>query len=237
MARLSTRLPKSQGQGGFTAEQLRKISKGNTLFAADLSASVRGLGRKALAAMAATALYKVIEYTYHDSSRFAANWDLAFNRDSYRESMRPARYGESPAGQRDDRGANKQATQAAKHAFYQYFKHPSGAYLPLPNGYLWGKIGLGGQVGTPIGGRTGRPQLGALPRVELFNPLISANLQRLDGSGHSYAFNALYGKRAGGGDLAMAETEVANLVGDGYLPTLVREIADRMRAGKSTGGL
>ncbi|NCC41404.1 MAG: hypothetical protein EOM21_18655, partial [Gammaproteobacteria bacterium] len=212
------RLPKSQGQGGFTAEQLRKISRDNTQLAMDLSASVRGLGRKALAAMAATALYKVIEYTHHDSSRFAANWDLAFNRDGYREQMQPWRYGESPAGQRDDKGANKQATQAAKHSFYQYFKHPSGAYLPLPQGYLWGKIGLGGQVGTPFGGGTGRPQLGALPRVELFNPLISSKRQRLDGSGHSYAFNALYGKSVGGGDLTVAETEVANLVGEGYLP-------------------
>ena len=236
MARLP-RLPKGQGPGGFSAAQMMKAANENARWAANLSDSVRGLGRKTLAAMAATALHEVIDYTHHDSSRFAANWDLAFNRDGYRETMRPWKYGEAPAGQRDDKGANKQATQAAKHVYYGYFKHPSGAFLPLPNGYLWGKIGLGGQVGRPIGGSTGRPQLGALPRVELFNPLIGAKMMALDGSGHSYAFNALYGKNAGGGGMPMVEAAVANLVGEGYLPSLMREIADQMRTGKATGTL
>lgn len=235
MARLPTRLPKGQGAGGFSAEQLRKISRDNTFLAANLSDAVRGLGRKALAALAATALHEVIDYTKHDSSRFAANWDLAFNRDGYRDAMQPWRYGEAPAGQRDDKGANKQATQAAKHVYYGYFKHPSGAFLPLPGGYLWDRVGLGGQVGTPVGGGTGRRQLGALPRVELFNPLIGMTRQRLDGSGHSYAFNALYGEA--GGDMTMAEERVAQLVGEGYLPTLVKDIADQVRTGKTVGNI
>jgi hypothetical protein len=228
MARIS-RLPKGQGPGGFSAEELRRISKGNTFFAANLSDAVRGLGRKALAAMAATALHEVIAYTKHDSSRFAANWDLAFNRDGYRDVMQPWKYGEAPAGQRDDKGANKQATQAAKHVYYGYFKHPSGAFIPLPGGYLWDKVGLGGQVGTPIGGGTGRRQLGALPRVELFNPLISMNRQRPDGFGHSYAYNALHG------DLSEAEEKVAQIVGSGYLPSIIKDIADQVRTAKTTG--
>lgn len=221
------RLPKSQGPTGFSDDQLQQIKRNNAAYAADLTSIVRGLGRKVLGALAVTALERAIQTTYHDSSRFAANWDLAVNRDIYREgakSLIPHAYGQAPAGQRGDRGANRKAVYQAKAAFYGYRNAGRMVREPVPDGYFWEKLGLHGQVGRPMGaGGVAKPtlnnfQLGAVPRVELFNPIMSAMQGRHDGFGRTYAHNALKTVSRIKGEVQ----EAGFAVGSGYLPILIK---------------
>jgi hypothetical protein len=198
-------------------ERLRRAQKNNELFAANLKDGLKAMPKLVLGVTAATALDRAIRETKHDSSRAAANWDLSFGGSGVRTSLSPSAYGERPAGQRGDRGTNENVVLAHKVMYYGYAPVDGGSGLFEPEAgmrlYKSLRIGLSGEA----------------PAVILFNPVMNIDNARRDGGpehgGNTYAYNAFYGEQ---GDI-VGTGAVTSLVGNGYIPVMVKEISQQVR--------
>jgi hypothetical protein len=224
------------GIGGFKggAAGVKLALKNNEMYIANLKAGLKDVPRNVLGALAASALEMAIKETKHDSSRFAANWDISVGGVGLRGNMAQRDYGESgerfgSIGEKNSKGDHYNAVQKAKSLYYGYTTGPEvGVNLLTPNGMLWDALKMGRKAGV------GSPP-GAIPRVELFNPITSADYGRPDGAGHTYAFNALKG---GGQSQMMAGAQsVADRVGNAMVPMEILRITKMLKTLHVSGGI
>ena len=223
------------GYGGFKAgkfgQELALVN--NQSYAAAIITGMRKIPKEATAVLAVNILEAAISkgVTTQDSGRFAANFDLMFDRDSYRDYLMP-RYYKSDGGEdkrgignRGDKGSHRLAVMMAKRRHYGYKLSKKLGILEFTNGMIANKLGLiEGQASV---GRSGYAK--SMPRVELFNPLMAKNQQRKDRwdhKGNTYAFNALGGD---GDSLQTYGREVVNIIGKGWLPQRIRELTVELR--------
>lgn len=219
------------GLGGFKGgkEGVELAMKNNAMYIANLKQGLQGVPRTVLATLAAAALEMAVKNTVHDSSRFAANWDLGFSSQgpALRAQPAPRDYGDSTdssgtIGKKGSKGAHRDAVLAAKASYYGYSS--GGIPKVSPEGRLASWIGIvAGRTTTTAPPRT-------IPRVELFNPFTSADLTRPDGAGRSYAYNALKGSAksrllAGAADLSLR-------IGSAVIPMEILRIRKMLIEGK-----
>jgi hypothetical protein len=182
------------GLAGFKGgkEGVELAMKNNAMYIANLKQGLQGVPRTVLATLAAAALEMAVKKTIHDSSRFAANWDLGFSSQgpALRAQAAPRDYGESTdsagtIGEKGSKGSRRRAVLAAKAMYY--------GYSPGANGIP--KVNQEGRLASWLGIVVNRSATTApprtIPRIELFNPFTSADYTRPDGKGRSYAANAL----------------------------------------------
>lgn len=173
------------GLAGYKAGYIGKvlqISKKNQMYVANLKAGLSGIPRRAQAALSAAVLDYAIENTHHDSSRFAANWDLAIGGSGMRTHYAPEEYGrtipgtDETIGFRGDSGSVKARVRRAKALYYGYIPSTEPGKIQLvPNGRLWELYRL-----SHVATTTSPPP--TPPRSELFNPYTRI---------HTYVGNAL----------------------------------------------
>jgi hypothetical protein len=143
------------------------------------------------------------------------------------DSRGRARAGEEKRGigNRGDQGSHRLPIMMAKRRHYGYKLSKKLGILEFTNGLVANKLGL--KEGLASVGRGGYAK--AMPKVELFNPLMASNQQRRDRCDHkgkTYAFNAL------GGDAESLQTygrEVVDIIGKGWLPQRIRELTIELR--------
>jgi hypothetical protein len=218
------------GLAGFKAgyEGSRLALKNNEMYIANLKQGLQGVPRTVLATLAAAALEMAVKETVHDSSRFAANWDLGGSGQgpALRRDPSPKEYGETTdsagtIGHRGSKGAARARVLAAKANYYGYTSGANGVPRVNPEGRLASWIGIVQHRTT----QTAPPR--TIPRVELFNPFTSSSHARLSGSGHSYAFYALEGdlksKLLGGGG-----ADIAERVGRAVIPMEILRIRNML---------
>lgn len=201
----------------------------NDLFTANLTAAIRGFGKHALGALAAEALHMAImDGTKHDSSRAAANWDLAFSGRNMRTNLDPAHYMNSsrkgedtslaPIGFRGDDGANKQAVWDYKQMVYG-IQHANGFYSAKKGGWIRDELG----IGLP-----NQP-----PRVELFNPIAGEANPRMAGqTGYSYAYYAL---QAGDKEFSTTIQGSTLTIGDKFIPWALQILNQTVQSATAQG--
>lgn len=204
MARAAHKAYKLNVRAGLTkAYAVRQ----NEYYAQALSQGVLGLGKQVLARYAADALDLAVRETVHDSSRAAANWDLAFSGEGLRDHLAPAEYGTPPIGYRGDgkdggKNGNVANVLAWKADYYGY-QFSQGGSVVAKNGTIGRAIKMC-EWGTP-------------PRVQLFNPIFSEekrNYAKHAFKGYSQ-IDKLYGKLVG---------EVASNLSSDFIPKLVDEL-------------
>lgn len=188
----------NQGLAGFKngKEGVQLALKNNEMYIANLKIGLQGIPRTLLATLAAASIEMAVKKTIHDSSRFAANWELGFSSQGppIRLQPDPAKYEGSTEssgtiGKRKSKGAMRKRVLAAKASYYGYKSGANGIPVVDPQGRLASWIGIVlGRTTTTAPPRT-------IPRVELFNPFTSATYTRPDGHGRSYAANALFDKK------------------------------------------
>lgn len=223
------------GYGGFKAGKFGQelALANNQSYAAAVIAGMMQIPKEATAVLAVNILEAAISkgVTTQDSGRFAANFDLMFDRDSYRDYLMPRYYkdqgGEDKRGigNRGDKGSHRLAVMMAKRRHYGYKLSKKLGILEFTNGLVANKLGLA--EGKPAKGRLGYAK--SMPRVELFNPLMAKNQQRKDRwdhKGNTYAFNALGGD---GDSLNTYGREVVDIIGKGWLPQRIRELTVELR--------
>ena len=201
------------GVAGFKAGYagLKLAQKKNEMLAANLKASMHGMPKRALGIFAASVLDMAIKETLHDSSRFAANWELSFGTNNLREKVFPFEYGQTTPsagtiGSRESGGAARDAVTGAKQVYYGYSPaNSTGISIVNEGGRIYEWLNLGGNWLK----RT----LSPAPKVQLYNPLLRGDAMWKDGGGHSYAFNALKGIEGGGALFAGAD-EMTQRVGN-----------------------
>jgi len=222
-----------QGNQGNYSLALRN----NGIFVANLSNDLRGLGKDVIGALAATSLLTAIDATKHDSSRAAANWDIAVSgRLPIRTNLVPLKYGE-----RGDRfgkiGTKHSAGQAAR--IVRFYKQTYYGLQPVVgarnlwqvnrNGVLFNALGLGKQ-GTPM--------------VELFNPIGGTlNVRRAGDKEHqnaaalwhSYAYYAFGGENA---NTFLPGLEGAKeQIGSAYIPMRILAINQALKGYQKRTGI
>jgi hypothetical protein len=226
------------GVGGFKAGYagLKLAQKNNEMFAANLKESMRGMPKRALGIFSATVLDMAIEETKHDSSRFAANWELSFGTNNLRERVAPSKYFETTQsagtiGGRDFDGAAKDAVVAAKRVYYGY--GPAGSAAGAMSGGL-NQIAEGGRIHEwlNLGGNWLNRTLTNTPKVQLYNPLMRGDKMWVDGYGNSYPFNALYGDDKGGGVLFVGADEMTQRVGNAVIQMEILRLQSMVRWAK-----
>jgi hypothetical protein len=222
------------GLAGFKAgkEGVQLAMRNNEMYLANLKQGLNGVPRTLLATLAAASLEMAVKKTIHDSSRFAANWDLAGSGTgpALRLQPSPKEYEETTEtagkiGKRGSKGAERKRVLDAKASYYGYTAGSNGIPRVHPEGRLASWIGIVQNRTTTMA----PPK--TIPRVELFNPFTSAGQSRLDGAGNSYAYNAL------GGDgksalLGGGTAEIAQRVGNAVIPMEILRIRRLLLEGK-----
>ena len=147
---------------------LQDAEKRNKKYLLNVRKGLDDLSKNLLATLAANALNHAITAapagpTVHDSSRFAANWDLSLKAGAIRVAIDPAKYlqaGESygAVGKKGDGGKYKDAVKSAKAAFYGYTASSHGHVEVIVGGRIHAALGVG--------------KAGAAPSVYLYNPII-----------------------------------------------------------------
>lgn len=170
----------SAGQGAYAL-----ALKNNQMYAQHLSRSIAGTGKKVANVFAASALRQVVEATVHDSSRAAANWDLAFSGMGLRDFWAPMRYNTPPIGERGSSGSQKQAVIAWKMDWYAIEPMAGGLYRPTTGGRM-------AQFSRMCGA-------GAGASLQLFNPILNKATPKAE----------LYARYAFSGDYDAFETVIA----------------------------
>jgi hypothetical protein len=159
----------------------RSAMKANEVFMANMIGGLKSLGKLAHATMAAEALIQSIRHTHQDSSRAAANWDLAFDPGEVRDFLSPHAYG---ALKRGSGGANEDEVLDYKAMVYGIGQEGPGGFLTI-------------RVGGLLHTRMGVGKFGTAPQVLLFNPVMSSVQARRQGwehDGNTYAQNAWPGE-------------------------------------------
>jgi hypothetical protein len=216
------------------------IRNHNAAFIAQVSAGLNRLPAELLAVYAVNVLELAVSkaVTKHDSSRFAANFDLMFDRDSYRAHLQPSQYGDH-IGEKGDKGAYFLAVLMAKRRHYGYKKNRSGFLAFTREGMIANRMRL------PVAAKPGGPNQGTgyargrtVPRVELFNPIMSQTQRRASSwfpkhrpesqarRGKTYAENAL----VGGEESFMSQAQgLQGAIGNGYLAARLKELSMELR--------
>lgn len=219
------------GLAGFKGgkEGIQLALKNNEMYIANLKQGLQGVPRAVLATLAAASLEMAIKETKHDSSRFAANWDLGFSSQgpALRPQPAPEKYegateSAGSIGKRGAKGGKRKAVLAAKANYYGYKPGANGIPLVNPEGRLASWIGIVQNRTTT----TAPPR--TIPRVELFNPFTSASYFRPDGFGRSYAKNAL---TSGKSRLLAGAADVSQRIGSAVIPMEILRIR-KMLTGK-----
>jgi hypothetical protein len=216
------------------------IRNHNAAFIAQVSAGLNRLPAELLAVYAVNVLELAVSkaVTKHDSSRFAANFDLMFDRDSYRAHLQPSQYGDH-IGEKGDKGAYFLAVLMAKRRHYGYKKNRSGFLAFDKKGMIAYKLRL--PESQPLGGPnqgTGYAKGKTIPTVELFNPIMSKTQRRASSwfpkrrdeswnrKGKTYAENAL----VGGEESFMSQAQgLQGAIGNGYLAARLKELSMELR--------
>jgi hypothetical protein len=220
------------GVGGFKAGYagLKLAQKNNEMFAANLKQSMRGMPKRALGIFSATVLDMAVRETLHDSSRFAANWELSFGSHNLREQVSPSEYGETTpsagtiAGRKAG-GSAKAGVLEAKSVYYGYSASNVAGLKKVDEGgriYEW--LNLGGNWLTRM--------LTPAPKVQLYNPLMRGDKMWVDGAGNSYPFNALKGDQAGG-VLFVGADEMTQRVGNAVVQMEILRLQAMVRWAKT----
>lgn len=216
MARLHARFPwLKYGRGGY-----KTVVKQNEMFIMNLTQGLKDMPRQILNIAAAEALDMAVnEGTKHDSSRAAANWDLELPARPIRHTMAPYSYGEHPAGQRYDAGANKQAVWEYKKMVYgiEMTKTPYGSWMQ-------GKEGQA--LASSISSSTSQ--------VSLYNPIMGtyARKEGADHSGNTYAYNAFYFDDPELGLLTnKLSSTIIQKIGNGFIPGAISYLNATLRTG------
>ena len=117
------------GLAGFKAgkEGVQLAMRNNEMYLANLKQGLNGVPRTLLATLAAASLEMAVKKTIHDSSRFAANWDLAGSGTgpALRLQPSPKEYEETTEtagkiGKRGSKGAERKRVLDAKASYYGY---------------------------------------------------------------------------------------------------------------------
>ena len=196
--------------------------KNNEMYIANLKAGLYGMPNRVLAALAASALDMAIDKTKHDSSRFAANWNLSISGRQMFATMNPSEYlqhGTSygSVGKKRSGGSYKKAVRTAKSVYWGY---TIGDSLCTVNegGRLFTELGLGKKVGGASPPPVNR-------KVELYNPVTSSDFSRIDGLGNSYAKNAL----SGPGGTTFMSAATAQRIGNAVIPLEIKRISQELQ--------
>lgn len=221
------------GLAGFKAgkEGVQLALKNNEMYIANLKQGLQGVPRAVLATLAAASLEMAVKKTLHDSSRFAANWDLGFSSQgpALRAQAAPRDYGDSTdsagtIGKKGSAGQRRKAVLGAKATYYGYTPGANGIPTVSPEGRLASWLGIVQSRSTT----TAPPR--TIPRVELFNPFTSSDYARPDGKGRTYAYNALDGD--GKSALLAGATALVDRVGKAVIPMEILRIRKLLTAGK-----
>lgn len=196
----------SAGKGGY-ALALRN----NQMYAEHLSRSIAGTGKKVANVFAATALYKVVEATVHDSSRAAANWDIAFSGMGLRDFWAPMRYNTSPIGERGDKGSHKGDVLSWKMDWYAIKPMHGGLHRPVPGGRMaqWSRM-CGPGSGASL---------------QLFNPILTVATEKSE----KYARHAFSGDTSAASMVKAAQSEIEGKMDGFFIPFLVDKIRKQVK--------
>jgi hypothetical protein len=223
------------GLAGFKSGEagVKLAMKNNGQYIANLKQGLQGVPRTVLATLAAASLEMAVKNTKHDSSRFAANWDLGFSSQgpALRTKPAPLHYGETTEsagtiGKRKESGAHRKSVLAAKATYYGYSSGANGIPNVHPEGRLASWIGM-------VANRTaGMAPPRTIPRVELYNPFTGGG--RKDGGpahdGNSYAYNALKG--GGKSALLAGAADVSQKIGNALIPMEILRIRKMLIEGQ-----
>jgi hypothetical protein len=202
-----------------------------------------------LGAYAATVLEMAIKHTKHDSSRFAANWNLAVgeaaplnsgNPDPYHYNSSGDSYG--TVGKKRDAGKWKESVVAAKRMYYGYAD--AGGYMKLTKGRLSSALypragkavsGAGSLSGVALGWRD---KAGTPPKIYLYNafmrpgyvPFRKSGWVPLTGDTHLRTGETYPHYALPSGGVKTLEADVASVMGQGLLQEAIHTLATRMRA-------
>jgi len=200
----------------------------NGVYVANISAALRGIPKRVVGALAATTLVEAINATKHDSSRAAANWELALFREKIRTTLSPAHYEqENPrwgvTGSKGDKGFLRDVVLDYMKMWYGIAPGVGKWYEPNPKGLLGDALGIHDFSPTPT--------------IELFNPILgSAHLTRGAGGDHSGSSYAYYAFSGGDPQSFMAGLGNAKqLIGNGYLPHLIKQLASQIKGSNTRG--
>jgi len=220
------------------------IRKHNSAFIANVTAGLNRIPAELTAVYAVNVLELAISkaVTKHDSSRFAANFDLMFDRDSYRAHLQPSQYGDH-IGQKGDSGRYFLAVLMAKRRHYGYKKGRSGILEFDRRGMIANKMRLP-EAGTHTETKGGYAKLKTVPTVELFNPIMSQTQRRASSwfplrspesqarKGKTYAKNAL----VSGEESFMSQANGIKIsVGNSYLVARLKELSQQLKSVVRTG--
>lgn len=249
-------LPRKPGYAGYKHLKFGKeyAAKHNEIVAMNLKAAMYAMPKYLLGGYAATALNLAIKHTKHDSSRFAANWNLAIGSgplenngdpDPLEYRQKGKSYGS--VGEKGSAGANRLAVQMSKRMYYGYTKSAAGNdMMKLTKGKLaealYPKAGGAvskekGQSSSLSGVRLGFMQkMNVPPKIYLYNPFMKPDYVpfRKDTwqprkptnlrQGKTYPQNALYK-----GGLIQVTNEVSAVMGQGFLQEAIVKMAGDMR--------
>ena len=211
--------------------------KNNGIFVANLSNDLRGLGKDVIGALAATSLLTAIDATKHDSSRAAANWDLAVSgRFPVRTSLSPLRYLEHGASF-GKIGTKHSAGQAAR--IVRFYKQTYYGLQPVVGARNLWQVNRSGVLFNALGlGKQGTP------RVELFNPIGGdLNVRRAGDKEHrnaaamwhSYAYYAFGGDNAN--TFLPGLEKAREEIGNAYIPMRILAINQALKGYQKRVGI
>jgi hypothetical protein len=249
-------LAKTNGLGGYKNRKFgtEYAAKHNEIVAINLKSAMFAVPKYLLGGYAATALNLAIKHTKHDSSRFAANWNLAVGNGPLHNDGNPdpLEYREEGAsygaiGEKESKGANRLAVQMAKRMYYGYTNSAKGSdMMKLTKGRLAEALyphakdevkKTKGQTSSLSGMKLSFWQkVGIAPRVYLYNPFMRPDYApfRKDTwqprkptnlrNGRTYPQNALPK-----GGITQVTNEVSAVMGQGFLQEIIVKMAGDMR--------
>jgi hypothetical protein len=196
--------------------------KNNEMYIANLKAGLYGMPNRVLAALAASALDMAIDKTKHDSSRFAANWNLSISGRQMFATMDPSEYNQhgtsyGSVGKKRSGGSHKEAVLVAKSVYWGYTRGANNLCTVSEGGRLFTELGLARRTVT-----SGPP---VNRKVELYNPVTSSDFSRIDGFGNTYAKNALTSM----GPAVFMSAATAQRIGSAVIPLEIQRITQELR--------
>lgn len=185
---------------------LEEANKHNKMYMANLTAALTSIPKFAVGITAANMLDTAIRSTKQDSSRFAANWNLALGGATPHTMPDPFEYKQSgdsygSIGKRNAAGSYRLRVLMAKRAYYGYKKGEGGG-MTLVRGRIAEALYPRGNYGPKGKGAPSGDKSGSLSRILLYNPFMKP-LQRKSGwvplhysasrhrTGASYVRNAM----------------------------------------------
>ena len=262
------RFARGNGLAGFKSRQFgtaAAATKHNQIVTANLKAAMYAVPKYLLGGMAATALDTAIRQTKHDSSRFAANWNLSIGNAPPPNEGKPdpsayAQTGESygTIGERDAKGSHAMPVRMAKRRYYGYTNAAKGSDLmKLTKGRLAaalypraGDAVTSAKKSGPATSLSGTKlsvdqAAGAPPKIYLYNPYMRPGNLRRDTWGRTPEQRQALGGRTypqnalpkGFTDGSSLAEELSTFMGRGLIQELLVTLAARMKAANKQGTL